>query len=83
MLPVAGVLAVMLAWPRARSRATDGRLAVEVFGLTLVAVAIIWAAWIALFGQPPAPDRMLPDGIHPNLAGPQAIARTLVERLTE
>ena len=37
----------------------------------------------ALFGVPPARELMLEDGIHPSLAGQQAIARALVERLTE
>jgi lysophospholipase L1-like esterase len=38
---------------------------------------------VALFGVPPAADLMLADGVHPSLAGQQAIARALVERLTE
>jgi lysophospholipase L1-like esterase len=37
----------------------------------------------ALFGVPPTRELMLEDGIHPSLAGQQAIARALVERLTE
>ena len=37
---------------------------------------------VSLFGRSPAPELMLPDGLHPSLAGHQAIARALVERLT-
>jgi acyl-CoA thioesterase I len=36
----------------------------------------------ALFGVPPVADYLGPDGLHPSLAGQQAIARTVVERLT-
>jgi acyl-CoA thioesterase I len=38
---------------------------------------------IALIGDPPTRELMLEDGIHPSLAGQQATARALVERLTE
>lgn len=38
---------------------------------------------IALFGQPPASGLLMEDGVHPALTGQQAIARALVERLTE
>jgi lysophospholipase L1-like esterase len=38
---------------------------------------------ITLFGQPPAAGLLGEDGVHPTLAGQQAIARALVERLTE
>lgn len=34
------------------------------------------------FGNPPAPDLLGPDGLHPSLAGHQAITRAVVERLT-
>jgi lysophospholipase L1-like esterase len=37
---------------------------------------------VALFGRPPAAELLLADGLHPSLAGQQAIARALVERLT-
>jgi len=36
----------------------------------------------ALFGDPPVSDYLGPDGLHPSLAGQQAIARAVVERLT-
>jgi lysophospholipase L1-like esterase len=36
----------------------------------------------ALFGVPPVADSPGPDGLHPSLAGQQAIARAVVERLT-
>jgi lysophospholipase L1-like esterase len=38
---------------------------------------------VALFGQPPAAGLLMEDGVHPALAGQQAIVRALVERLTE
>jgi acyl-CoA thioesterase I len=38
---------------------------------------------VALFGQPPAAGLLGEDGVHPTLAGQQAIVRALVERLTE
>jgi lysophospholipase L1-like esterase len=38
---------------------------------------------VTLFGQPPAARLLGDDGVHPTLAGQQAIARALVERLTE
>jgi lysophospholipase L1-like esterase len=38
---------------------------------------------ITLFGQPPASGLLMEDGVHPTLAGQQAIVRALVERLTE
>jgi acyl-CoA thioesterase I len=38
---------------------------------------------IDLFGIPPASEFMMQDGLHPSLAGQQAIARALVEQLTE
>jgi acyl-CoA thioesterase-1 len=37
----------------------------------------------AVFGLPANPDLQGPDGVHPALAGQKAIARALVERLTE
>jgi lysophospholipase L1-like esterase len=37
----------------------------------------------AAFGNPANPDLLLPDGLHPSLAGQTLIARKLVERLTE
>jgi lysophospholipase L1-like esterase len=36
----------------------------------------------AVFGRPPAPELLGPDGLHPSLAGQQVIARTLVEQLS-
>lgn len=36
----------------------------------------------AAFGQPPVPDFLNADGLHPSLAGHRAIAKALVERLT-
>jgi lysophospholipase L1-like esterase len=36
----------------------------------------------ALFGNPPDPELLGPDGLHPSLAGQQAIARAVIERLT-
>lgn len=35
----------------------------------------------ALFGNPTSPDLMYPDGLHPSLAGQQAIVRALVKHL--
>ncbi len=37
----------------------------------------LWEA----FGDPPEPELLLPDGLHPSLAGQRAIATALVERL--
>lgn len=37
----------------------------------------------AVFGLPANPDFLGPDGVHPALAGQKAIARALVERLTQ
>ncbi len=36
----------------------------------------------AAFGNPANPDLLLPDGLHPSLAGQMVIVRALVERLT-
>ena len=36
-----------------------------------------------LFGQPPDPALLLPDGLHPSLAGQKVIVRAVVERLSE
>jgi lysophospholipase L1-like esterase len=33
------------------------------------------------FGQPPEPDMLQPDGLHPTLAGHQAITRTVIQQL--
>lgn len=35
-----------------------------------------------VFGRSPEPSFLIEDGLHPSLAGHQAIARALVERLT-
>jgi len=37
---------------------------------------------VTLFGQPAAAGLLMDDGVHPTLAGQQAIVRALVERLT-
>jgi lysophospholipase L1-like esterase len=37
----------------------------------------------AAFGIPPKPEYLLPDGLHPSLAGQQVMLRALVERLTD
>ncbi|MBC8162088.1 MAG: hypothetical protein H7Z42_12815 [Roseiflexaceae bacterium] len=37
----------------------------------------------SVFGLPANPDFLGPDGVHPSLAGQKAIARALVERLTQ
>jgi hypothetical protein len=49
LLPVAGVLALVLAWPRLRAQPATGRLVAEAFGLTLVALALVWAAWVVVW----------------------------------
>jgi hypothetical protein len=49
LLPVAGVLALVLIWPRLRLQSSNGRLFAEAFGLALVAIALIWAAWVLLW----------------------------------
>jgi len=41
-------------------------------------VVDLWEA----FGDPPNPEFLLPDGLHPSLAGQKAIAAALVERLS-
>jgi acyl-CoA thioesterase I len=38
----------------------------------------LWKA----FGEPAEPELLLPDGLHPSLAGQKAIAAALVERLS-
>jgi len=35
----------------------------------------------AIFGTPANPDYLLPDGLHPSLAGQKAIVTALIERL--
>lgn len=35
-----------------------------------------------VFGHPPNPDWLLPDGVHPSLAGQKAIVKALVEQLS-
>jgi lysophospholipase L1-like esterase len=35
----------------------------------------------AVFGLPPAPSLLLPDGLHPSLAGQKKIVRAVVETL--
>lgn len=37
---------------------------------------------VPLFGNPPAPELLLADGVHPSLAGHTAIAQAFVERLS-
>ena len=37
---------------------------------------------VPIFGQPPKPEFLLDNGLHPSLAGHQAIAKALIERLT-
>lgn len=49
LLPVAGVLALVLAWPRLGPQRSTGRLTGEAFGLGLVAVAIVQGAWALLW----------------------------------
>jgi lysophospholipase L1-like esterase len=34
-----------------------------------------------VFGNPPEPEFLLPDGLHPSLAGQKAIAAALVKRM--
>jgi hypothetical protein len=46
--PVAGALALVLVWPHLKSQASNARLVGEAFSATLVAVAIVWVAWIVL-----------------------------------
>jgi len=49
LLPLAAVLAFVLVWPRLRAQPSTPRLAAEAFGLTLVAIGILWAGWVALW----------------------------------
>jgi lysophospholipase L1-like esterase len=35
------------------------------------------------FGTPPPPELLLPDGLHPSLAGQKTIVRALVETLSK
>jgi hypothetical protein len=49
LLPVAGVLAFVLAWPRLRTQPSNSRLVAESFGMALVAIGIAWAAWVRLW----------------------------------
>lgn len=48
LLPIAGVLALALVWPRMGQPSTT-RLIAEAFAITLGAVGIVWAAWVALW----------------------------------
>lgn len=49
MFPVAGVLALVLVWPRLRAQPSNGRLIAEAFGMGLVALAIVWTGWVVLW----------------------------------
>jgi hypothetical protein len=49
LLPVASVLALVLAWTRLRAQPANGRLFAETFGLARVALALVWAAWLLLW----------------------------------
>ena len=41
-----------------------------------------WVNLQDVFGLPPDPELLLPDGLHPSLAGQTAIVRAAVETLT-
>jgi drug/metabolite transporter superfamily protein YnfA len=49
LLPVASALALLLVWPRLRTQPSNGRLFAEAFGLALVAIAVVWSAWVGLW----------------------------------
>jgi hypothetical protein len=49
LLIVAGVLALILVWPRLKAQPSNVRLIAEALGKTLVKIAIVWAAWIGLY----------------------------------
>jgi hypothetical protein len=44
LLPVTGVRALVLVWPRLRTQPSNGRLFAEAFGTALVSICIVWAA---------------------------------------
>ena len=47
--PVAGLLALALSWPRLRTQPANGRLVAEAFGIALVSISLVWAAWVLLW----------------------------------
>jgi hypothetical protein len=49
MLPVDGLLALVLVWPRLRAQPSSGRLVAEAFGVALVSTGLVWAAWVLLW----------------------------------
>jgi hypothetical protein len=49
LLPIAGVLALVLVWPRVRTPISLPRLFLEAVGMVLLAVGILWAAWVVLW----------------------------------
>jgi hypothetical protein len=49
MLPIAGLLALVIAWPRLSEQRGNGRLSLEAFGTALVGIALVWAAWVVLW----------------------------------
>jgi ammonia channel protein AmtB len=49
LLPVAGLMALVLVWPRLHSQPSNGQLFAEAFGMALVAIALVWAGWVLLW----------------------------------
>jgi hypothetical protein len=49
LLPVAGVMALVMVWPRLQKQPSNGRLFAEAVGMTLVAIALVWTAWVVLW----------------------------------
>jgi hypothetical protein len=49
LLPIAGTLALIIAWPRLSELRANGRLVAEAFGTVLVGIALAWAAWVLLW----------------------------------
>jgi hypothetical protein len=45
LLPVAGLLALVIAWPRLRAPTSSRRLFAEIFGVTIGAMALAAAFW--------------------------------------
>jgi hypothetical protein len=49
LLPISGLLALVVVWPRLREQHSNGRLVAEAVGTTLVTIALVWAAWVLLW----------------------------------
>jgi hypothetical protein len=49
LLPIAGLLALVIVWPRLHEQPSNSRLFLKALGVGLSTIALIWAAWVLLW----------------------------------